>query len=140
MRLVLDASVAIKFYAAEADSATAVDWLARPVSFTGPDLIFIEVAQALLRHHREKRLSRLQLGDALNDLARLVTAPAPTSPLFSRAIDLAEALTHGLHDCVYLALAEREGHPLLTADETLTAKVRRAGIGVSIVLLSEVPA
>jgi predicted nucleic acid-binding protein len=137
MTLVLDASVAIKLYVAEADSDIALNVVAREEDFIGPDLLFVEVGQALLRHHRERRLSWLQLDVALVDLTRKVRSPVRDATLLRRAVALAQALSHRLHDCFYLALAERIGCELLTADEVLAGKVRRSALSIPVRLLPE---
>lgn len=137
MRLVLDASVAIKLYVAEPDSDLALRWIAREAEFIGPDLLFVEVGQALLRHHRERRLSSLQLDFALVDLIRKVTAPVRDQSLLRRAVALAQALTHRLHDCLYLALAEQASCEFLTADGVLVAKMRSSVVGIPVRLLTE---
>ncbi len=137
MNLVLDASVAIKPYIAEADSEKAVSVVADRVELFVPDLFFVEVGQALLRHHRKGRLSWLQLDIALIDLTRKVTAPIRDAALLRRAVGLAETLTHGLHDCFYLALAERAGCELLTADEVLVEKAQRSRLSIPVRLLTE---
>jgi predicted nucleic acid-binding protein len=137
MTLVLDASVAIKLYIAETDSDVALNAVASEGDFIGPDLLFVEVGQALLRHHRERRLSWLQLDVALVDLTRKVRSPVRDVVLLRRAVSLAEVLFHGLHDCFYLALAERIGCDLLTADEVLVEKVRRSALSIPVRLLNE---
>jgi|tagenome__1003787_1003787.scaffolds.fasta_scaffold20113589_2 predicted nucleic acid-binding protein len=137
MRLVLDASVAIKLYIAEADSSLALRALATDADFIVPHMFFAEVGQALLRHHRERRLSVLQLDFALADLTRKVSAPASDAALVRPAISIARLLTHRLHDCFYLALAEHAGCEFLTADEVLVEKVRRSRLPVSVRVLAQ---
>jgi predicted nucleic acid-binding protein len=134
---VLDASVAIKLYVAEADSdrAEVAVGLERPLAV--PELILVEVGQALLRHCREGRLDLAGVKTALSDLASITHQPVPTADLMPRALDLAASLVHGLHDCLYLALAEYLSCPLLTADAKLAGKVERANLPISLVLLTD---
>ena len=47
MRLIVDASVAIKLYAAEPDSALASRWFELNLHFSALDIFLVEVAQAL---------------------------------------------------------------------------------------------
>ncbi len=47
-----------------------------------------------------------------------------------RAIELATALRHPIYDCFYLAVAECQSAPLVTADETMIAAARKAKIKV----------
>ena len=39
------------------------------------------------------------------------------APLIARAIDISSRTRSGYYDCLYVALAEREGCPLITADQ-----------------------
>jgi predicted nucleic acid-binding protein len=137
MRLVLDASVAIKLYIAEPDSSLALRRFETEAEFIAPHMFFAEVGQALLRHHRERRLSSLQLDFAILDLTRKVDAPTSDAALSRRAITIAQLLTHRLHDCFYLALAEWADCEFLTADEVLVGKVRRSRLPISVRLLAE---
>lgn len=124
MRLVLDASVAITFYVPEASSERALGWLTRELDFSVPDIFLVEVAQALLRHCRDRRMAREDLDIAVRDLDQLVDVPFGSGDLILRALAVAHDLDHRLHDCMYLALADRLDCALLTADERLVRKVR----------------
>jgi predicted nucleic acid-binding protein len=46
--------------------------------------------------------------------------------LHARALKIAIALKHPIYDCFYLALAERERAPLISADKKLIAAAKRA--------------
>jgi len=52
-------------------------------------------------------------------------APAlhPYISLMPRAYELSSAMRLGVYDCLYIALAEREGCEFVTADARLVAKV-----------------
>ena len=54
-----------------------------------------------------------------------------------RAIGIAEALEHRLHDCMYLALAEKLACALLTADERLVRKVRGSSLSIPVLVLTD---
>jgi predicted nucleic acid-binding protein len=54
----------------------------------------------------------------------------PIEELRVRALALAIELRHPIYDCFYLALAERENAPLVTADEAMIAAARKAKIKV----------
>jgi predicted nucleic acid-binding protein len=44
-------------------------------------------------------------------------------PLLARAVDISLQSRSGLYDCLYVALAEREGCPLVTDDQRLIANL-----------------
>ena len=137
MRLILDASIAIKFYVPEASSERALEWLTREVDFAVPDIFLVEVSQALLRHCRERRMTREDLDIAVRDLDHVVDVPFGSGDLIIRALAIAHDLDHRLHDCMYLALADRMDCALLTADERLVRKVRERAPDLRILSLGD---
>lgn len=139
MRLVLDASIAIKLYVDEIDSPAALSWVERHTDFFAPDIFTVEVAQALLRHYREDRLDWSDLAAAVLELRAKVQVPFGSGELIERALQLAEVLQHRLHDCMYLALADRLQCPLLTADERLAGKAAAAKLSITVHLHTETP-
>ena len=58
--------------------------------------------------------------------AGLFTALVPMAELAASATEIAIKLKHPIIDCFYLALAERECAPLITADKRLIAAAKRA--------------
>ena len=58
--------------------------------------------------------------------AILRTCPGlhPSDPLPLRACDVSSRVRAGMHDCLYLALAERERCELVTADDRLVRNLR----------------
>lgn len=123
MRYVLDSSVAFKWEVPEIDSDKAL--LIRDETRQGlhellaPDVLPIEVAHAMTRAERQRRVSAVD-GWRLW-LAIMADAPAlhPYLPLLPRAYAVSSAVRIGVYDCLYLALAEREGCELVTADARL---------------------
>jgi predicted nucleic acid-binding protein len=128
MKAVLDASVALKTVLIEPDSAKAKqlrdDFQKRLHEFLAPDVFEIEIAHALTRAERQ---GRIPVGQAIilwSDV--LSTRPDfhPYSALTPRAIDISSAMRVGVYDCLYVALAEREGCELVTADDKLVRKLQ----------------
>jgi predicted nucleic acid-binding protein len=121
MRLVVDASVAIKWLIDEHDSALADRLLDEAHDFLAPELIIAEVISAAWKQHRRGNIGGAQYD---NIVARLVDGPItsrPLQPLAGSAAGLARELDHPIYDCFYVALAEAEVAPLVTADRRLVA-------------------
>ena len=50
----------------------------------------------------------------------------PSVPLMLRALGIASQASIGVYDCLYVALAEREGCELVTADARLINSLQRS--------------
>jgi predicted nucleic acid-binding protein len=120
-RAVVDASIALKWLLAEADSAEAL--ALRPhYRFIAPDLLVAECANALWKHVQRGQL----LPDEAMLAARLLAADdielRPTKGLAAESVRLSINLRHPAYDCIYLALAMAEQCPFITADATFKRK------------------
>ena len=136
---VVDASVAVKWVVDEPHSEASAALLDRPIAWLAPRLMLVEAAAALRRKVSDRELSAVtgtaalrSLGDATREgTIRL----ADDEQLVTEAFLLAVELGHKVPDCMYLALAEREGCALTTADRRLAslARARRIpliGVGI----------
>ena len=123
MKYVLDASVGLKSVLPEIDSDRAIALIQgfqRQVhELIVPDTYLVECAHALTRAERKGLLKPPEGHQKFT----LITAAAPDLhphiPLLTRAFELSSLMRHGVYDCLYLALAEREGCQVITADEKL---------------------
>jgi predicted nucleic acid-binding protein len=128
MRYVLDASAALcrvlprpnsgKALQLRTDFQNAVHELIAPSVFSG------EVASALTKAERKKLIP---VGDARPLLGRVMRTPPvmyPYEPLLDRAVDISSQTRSGLYDCLYVALAERDGCEVVTDDQKLIANLK----------------
>jgi len=116
----LDASVAVRWFAKQPGYEAAEAWLVRYVDdsdlFVAPDLIRFEVCGALAR--LQQRGDKKWCKDSVDRFFSLGIHTLPTTTdLFNRAIDLAREIPMGSYDAIYLAHAEDLGIPWLTGDE-----------------------
>ena len=136
---VVDASVAVKWVVAEADSDAATR-LARH-DLLAPELMLIEAGNALWSKARRGELSDTEAEERLEALVAMPVLLIPSSRLAGRALDLALRLGHTVYDGLYVALARVRGVPLVTADLRLTRTVREclheAGVVITLDELSE---
>ncbi len=126
--LVVDASVAAKWFVAEGDSEKALDLArraeARSLSLHAPDIWASECANAIW-----KRVVKLRLMDgevARAAVARLASAPvrdAASRPLLPRAYAIASDAGIAVYDALYLSLAEALDTQVITADRTLVRRL-----------------
>ena len=131
---VLDASVAVKLVVQEVGTAESIAALERPLRWVAPRLLVTEVASTLRRKAIGNELSPIHAADALaatlDAVADGVIDLADDEALVQAALNLAFGLKHKVPDCLYLALAEREGALLVSADRKLLALARGRGIEV----------
>jgi len=124
--LVVDASVAVKWVLPEQGSPAARALLAQDAILLAPAFVRIEVASAVSRALRAKRISRsdceLYLGEARALFASVALTLLADDALQVEAETIAMDLSHPLKDCFLIALALREGADLITADQTLFAR------------------
>src|SRR4051794_33636772 len=118
MTYVLDASVALCWVIPRPLTPKALrlrdDYRRSTHQFIAPSIFPAEAASALTKSERQKVIpvgqARKLLADILSDAPLL----RPYDPLLSRATDISSQTRSGLLDCLYVALAEREGSDLIT--------------------------
>jgi predicted nucleic acid-binding protein len=123
MRYVLDASVALCWVIPRPLSPKALllrdEFRQQVHELIAPSVYPHEIASALTKSERQKLIP---VGDA-RPLSRDVLSTSPilhgTGPIFYRAIDISSQTRSGFYDCLYVALAEREGIEFVTADDKL---------------------
>jgi|ERR1700752_1655002 len=125
MSLIVDASVAVKWFAAEENSDRARALFASGEALVAPDLVLAEVSNVMWKKLRHGVLLPDQVKMAIRRLPQYFEQLTPIGELVERASELAVALDHPVYDCFYLALAERERLPLVSADGRLLALLSR---------------
>ena len=126
MRAVLDASAALKWVLIEADSDKALrlrdDFRNAVHDLIAPETFSLECAHSLTKKQRQGLIPDAKdLWDAI-----MLDSPAyhPLLPLMDRAVAISVQSRYNVHDCVHVALAEREGCELVTSDQKLIANLQ----------------
>lgn len=119
-RVVVDASVAIKWFVPEIHAAAARRLLREGIVLLAPDLIWAEVANALWCKWREQELPAEAVEGILNDFRRYPLRITSGESLYDMAWPVAVAAGprsgRTFYDSLYLALGTSNGCPLVTAD------------------------
>ena len=137
MRIVVDGSVAAKWYFAEPGHEAADRVLAARIAgeheLLAPDLIVPEFVNVLWKRVRRQECSRAAAQVVLElwevDRPSLVAS----SDLATQAFELATALDQSVYDCLYLALALEIEAPLVTADRQLARAARSVSAQVELI-------
>jgi len=125
MSLIVDASVAVKWFSEEEQSDLAETLLAGMEPLIAPDLVIAEIGNALWKKVTRKLLQPRQAVSAMADAPSFFEHLVPLGDLAARATEIAIELQHPIYDCFYLALAERERAPIVSADGKLLAAAKR---------------
>jgi len=126
----VDASLVIRLVADPRDQAVVrlwEQWDAEGKQLTAPTLLYYEVTNALYRYQKQRLMSESAVRLALQAALALNLQLHSDASLHQRALELAERLSLlATYDAHYLALAERLGAELWTADRRLAQAVQAA--------------
>ncbi len=117
--LVVDSSVAVKWYIPENGSDRAASLLRADLRLIAPDLLIPEVGNVLWKRRRDLPAAEIAaIADALGSACPV--SLYPSRALLQGALLVALACERSVYDSLYLALAVSEDCPLVTADERLS--------------------
>jgi predicted nucleic acid-binding protein len=125
MRYVTDCSVAFKWEIPEVDSDKAIrirqECQQGLVELSVPDIFPVEVANAFNTAELKGNIAPGQFASRLADVLRVNPVLYQSTSLLTRAVTIIRraVVTIGIYDCLYVALAEKEGCDLITADTRL---------------------
>lgn len=122
---IVDASVAVKWFADEAGVDEALSILADDL--VAPSLILGEVANTLWKKCRRGEISPDQALVAVANLPDLLVELYSATSLIARAVQIAFDHDHPVYDCFYLALAERLQIEIVTADVRMVNEFASTG-------------
>ena len=126
--IVVDASVVVKWFVPEVGDAPAKALLAAADALVAPELARVEVASALIRKGLRQELAGADVQRILRAwfgmLLEAQIVLLPNEDDIGAAAELALQLQHPLPDCLYLALAERLGAALITADRQFARRAQ----------------
>jgi predicted nucleic acid-binding protein len=119
MIVVVDASVAVKWFIAEDKANDALELLGKNYELHAPDLLFLEVDNVLCKLIRRGLLSEEEGFDIHNKILAFPIRSYPSQSFREEAFHLAIGTKRSVYDCLYLALAEALDGRLVTADGKL---------------------
>lgn len=126
MSLVVDSSVAVKWFFEEPLAANARRLLDRPDQLIAPDLLVAEVANAAWKKLTRGQITMEQGRGAVASVTRGLTEVVACDALAKDAWSLSVRLAHPAYDCFYLALAEARSLGFVTDDARLLAVAQAA--------------
>lgn len=128
-RVVVDASVAIKWFVPEIHSDAAARLLEPGLSLCAPDLILAELGNVVWKKKRRGELTPEKASEILMAFIRFDVDIQPSDRLVPAALMLASALDRTVYDTLYLTLAIARDGVLITADRRFHLAVTESGLG-----------
>jgi predicted nucleic acid-binding protein len=134
--LVVDASVAAKWFIEEAGRQQALRLLEMP-DRQAPDLLVVEVANIAWKKTLRGEIGATQAQFICASVAHCFDTLHSSDSLIERAAVMALDLRHPVYDCLYLACAERCGARLVTADRRLITTVQETPLAALVMRLDD---
>ncbi len=119
--VVVDASVAVCWFAREAGTPAANQLLRRGADLVAPSLLLAEFANVVWKKERRGDMDPSQTEIALREIHRFIPDIAEMSKLLAPATVLARESDHSVYDCLYVALARERAIDFVTFDGKLVA-------------------
>lgn len=124
MNLIIDASVAIKWFVMENLHDEARHLLDGGDDLHAPDLLVVEIANIAWKKALRKEIDHRQARAIAVACLDGVPSLHPSTEIVGRAAQIALELNHPVYDCVYLACAESVEGFLVAADSRLQSIVK----------------
>jgi len=115
--LVVDASVAAKWFLPEPDAAAALRLLDGRRRLAAPDLICSEIGNIVWKLHGRDLLSVDEASDMIEHFLSMPLDIHDSTSLLAPALEIAMATERTVYDSLYLALAVELGAVVVTADQ-----------------------
>ncbi len=139
MDIIIDASVAGKWFFDE-PLKEAADYLLQPYyRFVAPDLLVSEFINIVHKNTRIKKITHSYGCESLKRFHELTIHYIPTLDLMENAYRISCELDHPAYDCVYLAITEKYGGVMVTADKQFYNKVKSSSYSNQICWIEDPP-
>ncbi len=137
--LVVDASVAVKWFVPEVHEIAAQKFIDHRYQLFAPDLLWPEFGNILWKKQTRQQISPQATRQILIDFRRHRVGIVPSEPFVIAALEIAERIGRTVYDSLYIALAQRLGCRVVTADERLFNAVQRDRISAHILWVEDQP-
>lgn len=138
-KIVVDASVAIKWFIPEVHAKAAIRLLDIPTKFLAPDLIYAEVGNILWKKLRSNELTQDAARGILNDFKKIPFEISESQSLLEVAWQIATQHQRTVYDSLYLAVAFTENCQLATADLALVNALKSTSLNPLLLWVETIP-
>ncbi|MBS0351779.1 MAG: type II toxin-antitoxin system VapC family toxin [Proteobacteria bacterium] len=137
-KIVVDASVTVKWFIPEVHSENAIHLLDKSIKFLAPSLIYAEVGNILWKKTRLKELTKEIAGEILNDFKKMPLEISENQSLLDGAWHIATQYQRTFYDSLYLALARNENCQFVTADQAFVNALKATDLSTSITWIEDI--
>ncbi len=127
--IVVDSSVAVKWFVAEEDSEQAIlvlsEYQHKKISLLAPSLIYAEYGNIIWKKQVFNNLDLQEAEFAIREFRNISFTLTPTTSLFDDAYKIAVKYKRTFYDSLYLALSVKENCGFMTADEKFYNAVKQ---------------
>jgi predicted nucleic acid-binding protein len=134
--VVVDASVAAKWFLPEPDAAAALRLLDDRYRLAAPDLIHAEFGNIVWKLHARGALDTKEASDMIEHFLSMPLEIHDSTYLLAPALQIAIATRRTVYDSLYLALAVELGGTVVTADQRWVNALETSPFGRFIRFLS----
>ena len=124
--IIVDASVAVKWFIPESDSDQAIKYLNGRHRLAAPDLIHIEVANTFWKLSQRGVLSDDEALGLIRDFLLLPLEIYDSHIILASAMEIATNTQRTVYDSLYLALALELNGTVVTADTRMVNALKRS--------------
>lgn len=135
--LVVDASVAVKWFLPEIHSEAAGRILKSRQKLLAPDLIWAEVGNTLWKKNIRQEITMEESSGILKDFLRFPLEIYSSKTLIDTAWNLALRCRISVYDGLYIALAVGSGCSLVTADRKFYESLRAEAVGKKLIWVED---
>lgn len=126
MNVIVDVSVAIKWFIPENFYLNARQLLVSKPTLIAPSFILPELGNILWKKAIRAEITKIEASQIFNLCQSRLFTFVSTTPLMGLSFEMALDLKHPVYDCFYLAAAKMNKCPLITADKDFFIKVNKS--------------
>ena len=126
---VVDTSIIVALMLDEPNADAIRSWLSTTNDLHAPDILPVEIANALINAQRCKRIDESGVRRAFAELVDIPLVLHLSEPFLPRALDLCLTYRRRPYDALFVALAEHLKDPMVTGDLTLVRGLAETPVG-----------
>jgi len=138
-KVVVDASVAIKWYLPESHTIKASMLFSQTFELYCPDLMFSEIGNILWKRITKGELSHEKAKTIITAVRKVSFNMVNSQPLMLHALDIACKYKRTFYDSIYIALAEKQNCRFVTADLKLYNALKNGPLKKHLLWVEDIP-